>query len=265
MKPKLLLLMCWFGPLLVQGQNPYGNVPRYDQVPGYRRVTGSQSPALYERPIPRSVVVKLNPLMAVGVDGAAYGGVEVPMGRRGAIQGEVGYGGFRSLMNYDSDSYTHKENWRGRLQYRWYNREGLATDKPWYWAVEGTYKQVNAVDNQTLGRDCQNGNCAYFELVNQTVTRYVAGAYGKVGKLVPFTRIDGTYRFSLDLYAGIGINYAWTARQPLDRPLSGQYPNTDYLFSSGGQFSFSDRFGKNNPTSLQLDMQAGFTVGYRVN
>ncbi|MBO0931511.1 hypothetical protein [Fibrella aquatilis] len=261
-----LLLCCWLGPLMALAQNPYSNVPRYDQVPGYKQVVRQPRPVLYERPIPRSVVIKLNPLMAVGVDGAVYGGVEAPVGKIGAIQTEVGYGAFRSLMNFDSDTYTNKENWRARLQYRWYAREGVATSSPWYWAVEGTYKQVNAVDNQTLGRDCRNGNCAYFQLVNQLATRYVVGAYGKVGKIVPLTRLNGTYRFLLDLYAGLGINYAWTRRAPLDASLSGQYPS-DYLFSPYyNPLATADRFGKSGShTFFQPDIQVGFTVGYRVN
>ena len=266
MKANLLLL---FGLMpfwaMAQTPTPYDNVPRYDQVPGYRRL---QARAIYnERPIPRSVVIKLNPLLAVGVDGAASGGVEVPVGKRGAVQAEFGYGAFRSLMNYDSESYSRKENWRGRLQYRQYVPQGISTDHPAYWAIEGTYKQVNALDNQTLGRDCVNGNCGYFQLVQQAATRYIVGLYGKGGKVIPLTRADGTYRFLVDVYAGFGLYYAWAVRQPLNLPTGGQYPTTDYLFTPYPRlFSLDDRFGKSSQPNRALpDMQLGFTVGYRLN
>ncbi|MBO0935796.1 hypothetical protein J2I47_04470 [Fibrella sp. HMF5335] len=266
MRPTLLLL-CWLGPLMALAQNPYSNVPRYDQVPGYRNAPNYRRPDLRERPVPRSVVIKLNPFMLLGVDGAGYGGVEVPVGVQGAIQAEFGYGAFRSLMTFDSEAYTQKENWRGRLQYRWYNPQGGASDLPWYWAVEGTYKQVNALHHQTLGRDCLGGNCAYFQLVDQLAARYVVGAYGKVGKIIPLNRSDGTYRFLLDIYGGIGINYAWVVRRPLGFTLNSQYPVADYLFTPFPRpFTVNDRFDQANEQARALpDLQLGLTVGYKLN
>ena len=265
MRPTLLLF-CWLGPLVALAQDPYRNVPRYDQVPGYKPAYQLPQEQRYERPVPRSVVVKLNPFMAGGVDGAMYGGVETPVGVRGAIQAEAGYGAFRSLMNFDSDSYTRKENWRARLQYRSYVREGLPSDSPWYWAVEGTYKQVNVLDNQTVGRECQNGNCAYFQLVQQLATRYVGGVYGKLGKIVPLSQTGGSYRFLLDMYVGMGLNYAWTRRAPLGLALNTQYPNGDYLYSTYANPLFgTDRFGKANTRTYFLpDIQIGFMLGYKL-
>lgn len=264
MKPNLLLLVGWLAPLLALGQDPYGNVPRYDQVPGYRKSTVPTETPVLVRPVMRSVILKINPFMLLGPDGAVHGAVEVPVSAHSAVQGEVGYGAYRSLMNFDSEAYSRKENWRARMQYRWYTRTTTGVDHRFlYLAVEGTYKQVNAIDNQTLGRDCVSGNCGYFQLVQQPVTRYVVGAYGKGGILIPITRSDGTYRLLLDLYAGVGASVGWVVRQPLS---SGPIAPTDYLFSPYPRlFTLSDRFSRSTETARVVpDIQLGFTLGYRL-
>ncbi len=207
----------------------------------------------------RPVTVKLNPLALLGPDGTVQGAVEIPTGARGAVQAEFGYGAFRSLMNFDPVQYSQKKTTRARLEYRFYNPPKSRWPSH-YKAVELFYKQVDVIENLTVGHECVYSQCGYFQVVQQPVTRYVMGAYLKAGQTIPLWSDKGDYRFVLDIFARIGLRRSWVIRDPAQ-----PYLSTDYEFTYGRDAFEINRFVKSEREPYAIpDLQVGIMLGYQI-
>jgi hypothetical protein len=217
-------------------------------------------------PVRRPVVVKLNPLAALGPDGMLPVALELPVGGRGAVQAELGYGPFGSLMNMDPEVYVRQKTVRVRLDYRVYAQGYTPTDPGGYWAVEGLYKRTDVQENQTIGRDCVGGQCGYFQTVPQPVTRYVIGAYLKGGRIFALENRRGRAgRFAVDVGVRVGLRHAWVVRDPVVLPFFSQYAGRDYPFTNWPRLFEYDRFQLTGREPFALpDIQVGATLAYRL-
>ncbi len=152
------------------------------------------------------LVFKLAPLSLFDPDNTFQAGAEYCLSDRWSLQSEFGYGNYRTnLVQQDQyGRYNGKENkevWRTRFEVRHYYTPFYQNphNNP-YVALEVFYKRVNFLENKTLGRDCDQGNCAYFEDVAYKVFKNVVGSHIKVG----FQRILFK-RFLSDIYFGFGF------------------------------------------------------------
>ncbi|GAA4395857.1 hypothetical protein GCM10023187_03300 [Nibrella viscosa] len=207
-------------------------------------------------------VIKFSPLHLFDPDNTVQFGLERILSPRQSVQGEFGFGlgTFNVWQGSGSGRYTHWEHWRGRAEWRFYtnryrsNRNvGINVRSPAplgnYLAVELFYKQVNAVENYTVGRECTGGPCAFFELRESPVTKYVGGSHFKLGRQFAFG-IDNN-RLMMDLYMGLGLRIRSVERPPIAAE--------DQAFRSGGFLVFDPFY---QGASVIPSLTAGLKLGY---
>ncbi len=172
----------------------------------------------------RQWVVKLAPLGLVDPDNTVQFGIERMVGRRQAVQVEVGYGwaGLNLWRNTQNESYSDREVWRGRAEWRYYFGTTQQPLGP-YVAIEGFYKQVNVRESGTSAMGCEDGPCQYYRLYNTPVQKYVWGGHAKIGRQLALTDDE---RLRLDIYAGLGFRRRVVDRSR--RPEGSYYYVTDY-------------------------------------
>lgn len=194
-------------------------------------------------------VVKLAPLSLFDPDNTIQVGLERRLGSRHALQGEFGYGwqGMNLWQNNQSSRYSDREVWRGRAEYRYYlGPPGGPIGQ--YVAVEGFYKQVNARESGTVGIGCETGNCRYYRLFSDPVSKYVWGGHIKFGRQFSLTPND---RLLFDIYVGLGFRRSRVERTQL---ASGVY----YYGSAG--YTLFDAFSPRNYAAVSVAY--GFKIGY---
>ncbi|GAB3325901.1 hypothetical protein GCM10027299_24620 [Larkinella ripae] len=173
-------------------------------------------------------VIKVAPLALFDPDNTIQAGAERLLGgRRGrsrhAVQAEFGYG-WKGMNLYPDrrDNYQKFETWRARAEWRRYSGRYRSSRKPHfavppigrYFAIETFFKQLSILDETTIGRECENGNCAYFERGTFPMYRTVWGMHAKFGRQYVFT-MPSDNRFLLDFFVGLGFRnltpYRFTA------------------------------------------------------
>lgn len=193
-------------------------------------------------------VVKIAPLFLLDPENTVQFGVERTFGGRSSVQVEGGYGwpGFRYSQDY---TYTNREVWRGRAEWRIYNRINVRP-RGSYFAIEGFYKQVNAIENGTIGRACTGSfNCQYFQQYRSTTQKFVAGGHLKWGKQF---RLDDNWLF--DFYFGIGL------RSVMHQNFRPQFADSYSYRYSDGLFSWVSLGGTDAPVAPSATI--GFKIGY---
>jgi hypothetical protein len=228
---------------LVQAQVRYDVAKaRYDST---RRAT-----------MPR-VILKAAPLTMFELQNTFELGAEVRITRRFSLQGQFGYAPHWLLWRSLPDRYTRRENWRGRLETRWYT--GLYADKGFfptgpYIALDLLYKQLNAYEVATVGKECQGFGCAYYRKGNDPVVRYIGAVNVKVGsqRVIGYRGNTDQPLWLLDGYVGIGVRFGRTDRQASEAG--------DQYFDPGTPFDFTDPFRQENKASYNV--VAGLKVGY---
>lgn len=213
----------------------------------------------------RKVVIKLAPLALINPDPTVQGAVEIRTGPKQSWLGEFGYSRFRSAYGGDNQ-FTHREFWRARTEYRWYNRQGRRHRRNWvtrhyqapvgsYWAAEGLFKQINVLDENTTGHDYSPSlGYAYYEKLQVPVSRFVGAAYGKLGRQVLIPRADGKpSHFLIDISFGLGIRYIKVVRYGIPVADEGMAHPVEMGFDN----RFNEAFSKFVP-----DVTIGFKVGY---
>ncbi|GAB3900676.1 hypothetical protein GCM10028803_23980 [Larkinella knui] len=168
-------------------------------------------------------VVKFAPLALFDVDNTVEFGVERLLGSRRSggrhsggrhsIQAEFGYG-WRAINLYPNrrEEYEGFEVWRGRAEWRRYSGRYRSYRRPHfatapigrYFAVETFFKQVTVLQNTSVGRECVDGTCAFFERGTFPMFRTVWGVHCKVGRQFVLT-MPGENRLLLDFYMGLGF------------------------------------------------------------
>ena len=194
-------------------------------------------------------VIKFAPLSAVDPDNTIQFGLERILGRKQAVQIELGYGweGIGLWETTARGRFSNKETWRGRAEWRLYfcpNARLLG----FYAAVEGFYKQVNVQEITSNGLPCA-GDCPPGSLSKAPALKYVWGGHLKIGYQRPLFFID---RLLLDVYGGLGARYRQVNRP--DLPVGVALQEAPSLFGSWPAFPFSPK--------TQVSFSLGFKVGY---
>ena len=226
-------------------------------------VPEANSPGQPDSPKP-AVVLKLAPLTLLELQNTVEMGVEVRMHDRMSIQGQFGYAPDWLIWRSSEQTrqYTDRENWRGRLETRWYvsrsnspvqPRKGGTFPLGRYIAIDALYKQLNAQNTLTIGHQCTFG-CAYYEKAVQPITRYIGGLGVKFGAqtVIGRRRATDVPSWLLDLYVGFGVRKGWTEQAAIQ-------PG-DQRFSSGGGFLSIDPF--QTSTNLHPNLLMGIKVGF---
>jgi hypothetical protein len=157
-------------------------------------------------------VVKIAPLSLVDPYNTFQAGFEyVPKRGAWSLQGEAGYGDYRThadqAMRRSFNTGRARlmlENWRLRAEVRLYT-EGYDT-RPvgFYVAGETMYRRSNWRGERSVGRECENDVCAYFESISYTMHKDVLAFHGKAGYQAATRE-----RLLFDMYVGLGMRYVW--------------------------------------------------------
>ncbi|MGA0556715.1 hypothetical protein ACO2Q8_08700 [Larkinella sp. VNQ87] len=158
-------------------------------------------------------VIKFAPLALVDIDNTIQFGAERLFGTRHTVQGEFGYG-WRgmNIHEYRRDDFADFEVWRGRAEWRRYSGRYRGNRKPHfatppigrYFALEAFFKQLSVTENTSIGRECADGTCAYFERGTFPMYRTVWGLHAKFGRQFVLS-MPSDNRFLLDFYVGFGF------------------------------------------------------------
>ena len=147
------------------------------------------------------LILKASPLALLDPDGTYEGAVEwLPTPRRGYQLG-VGYGNSTILPVYGGYGSSWQEVLRLRGEIRWYRRGGYSprrSSNP-YWALEGLFKRVQVAQRRSVGRECADGTCAYFQNLTYRDAKDVYALHGKMGWQLTSGRAN------FDLYFGAGF------------------------------------------------------------
>ncbi|MES2732382.1 MAG: DUF3575 domain-containing protein [Bacteroidota bacterium] len=197
-------------------------------------------------------ILKIAPLSILDVDPTYQLALEYFLNRQWSIQQEMGYGNKYILSPNVSTTAKPNAIWRLRTEVRYYLGRPLAktTVTGAYFALEGLYKQVHTQKSESVGRDCDNGNCAYFQELTYTSVKEVAGIHLKMGKQ---WLLGKSKRFALDVYSGVGwrMIFLKSADLPEGTSISAENFRTPF-------FSQTSESGRYSYPSLS----AGFKVGY---
>ena len=195
-------------------------------------------------------VIKAAPLFLLDPDNTAQFGVERILGGRNSVQVEGGYG-WPGLQYSRGYNYSNREVWRGRAEWRHYNQVSVRP-RGSYFAIEGFYKQMNAIENGTVGRACGGRfNCQYFQQYHSLAQKFVVGGHIKWGKQF---RLDDNWL--LDFYGGIGFQSVMFQRF---RP---QFPDSDLYRYREGPFDWSGLSGSDAPIvpTATLGLKVGYVI-----
>ena len=197
-------------------------------------------------------VIKAVPLFLFDPDNTVQFGVERTLGGRSSVQIEGGYGWPGFQYNRDYYTYSNREVWRGRAEWRLYNRVSVRP-RGSYLAIEGFYKQVNAIESGTIGRGCTNGffGCQYFQQYRSLAQKFVVGGHIKWGHQF---RLDDNWLF--DVYGGIGL------RSVMFRRFRPVFPDSNSYRSYDGPFNWSGLWGTDAPVLPTATL--GFKIGYMI-
>jgi hypothetical protein len=154
---------------------------------------------------------KWNAPALIDIDATLQIAAERFLGKRWSVQQEIGYGWWN--LNSQSNSQNSNPNnnqqpgndyktWRFRTEGRYYINNYEESNMGLYVAGEFLYKRVSYPQTQTIGRDCIDGGCNYFQVVDYLYVRRVMAGHFKVG----LQSIIGK-RFLVDFFAGIGLRY----------------------------------------------------------
>ena len=197
-------------------------------------------------------VIKIAPLSLIDPYNTFQAGYEyVPRRGTWTVQAEAGYGDYRTTVHYRDGNNVNTnrmrsnlENWRLRSEVRLYLEGSPARPIGFYVAGETMYRRSNWRGERSVGRDCADGGCAFFELIPYTTHKDVLAFHGKAG-----TQAELSERLLFDFYVGAGIRYVWVHyRQPEN---------------GGGENWWTFHVDPGRPGRYRLVSAAlGFKVGY---
>lgn len=148
-------------------------------------------------------ILKWAPLSLVEQDNTVQFGIEYLFNGTVSLQQEVGYGWFNFNNNEDNGKkFKNREIWRSRTEMRFYiiSNEQITKPKGPYLAIEFLYKRMNYSRQSSVGRECENFDCQYFEIKDYKILKDVFGYHGKIGWQFIVQK-----RLAIDLYMGGGF------------------------------------------------------------
>ena len=196
---------------------------------------------------------KWNALTLIDVDATLQLAAERFLGKRWSVQQEIGYGWWtwnNSGNNTTNEQRNHYQTWRFRTEGRYYLSNFEENNFGKYVALEILYKQVSYPQTQTIGRNCMNGRCDYYEIADYLYVRRVAAGHIKVG----LQGIVGK-RFLVDFFAGIGIRQIEVRYEGLPKDNIQTYQST-----RSGRVSLFNRQTEGN--FIVLSGTLGLRIGY---
>ncbi|GAB3956823.1 hypothetical protein GCM10028805_47750 [Spirosoma harenae] len=187
-------------------------------------------------------VVKFAPLSLVDPSSTVEFAVERLVSQQHSVQAEFGYAG-PGLNRWGNSGqnlrYSNGQVWRGRAEWRYYLRQNQAPFGS-YAALEGIYKQVNALENGTVGIGFEAGQYQYYQMYSLPISAQVWAFNLKLGNQFP---LSANNRLVGDFYGGVGLRhqtiyepdrpdgYTFYAQNPLFSPfLTNRYPALSVSF-----------------------------------
>ncbi len=211
---------------------------------------------LTRRELPKPLgVIKFAPLSLFDLDNTVQFGFEYPLKRKWTIQAEAGYGNhYLNLYHHtnDTDYYRNRETWRMRSEIRLYLSRRRTTPWGWYIAPEFFYKRINFTEQGSIGRECEDGICAYFERARYKILKDVIGYHFKIG----VQHLVGR-RITLDWYYGLGARHIYI-KSPSFGPNDSTGENWGFITVNPG------RPGTYRLVSMALGLKIGYLI-YRKN
>lgn len=199
-------------------------------------------------PVRNRFILKVAPLAALDPEGTYEGALEFLPTPHWSIQQGLGYGNstILPLYRYPGDDSGWQQVWRARTEVRWYRRDGYAVGRlrNSYWALEFLFKRVHVNQQGNVGRECLNGDCAYFQRISYRQAKDVYVFHLKNGWQESFGR------WQWDFYYGIGVRQIYVFDRGL--PADAQQP------SARGFRSIL----WNTPSVLLPSLSAGVKVGW---
>ncbi|MBC7919674.1 MAG: DUF3575 domain-containing protein [Ferruginibacter sp.] len=200
------------------------------------------------------LLLKFAPLSLLDLDNTFQAGIEYGLANRWSVQTEVGYGTSQTnfLLSRSRRRSRPQAVWRIRSEIRRYFNPlvAAAPSLQLYVALEVFYKRVNLPRQTTVGRDCDQGNCAYFEDVQFRVEKDVLGSHYKVG-----FQQGMSGRLFLDAYVGLGWRFVFV-KAP-DLPGDAFFPDDRSIFLPNINPTHP---GKYRLLSTSLGLKVGYLI-----
>jgi hypothetical protein len=187
----------------------------------------------------KRLIVKLVPLASIDIDNTWQLAVEHRLRNTWTMVEEFGYGRFAdNPWQINNENNSQRETYRAKLEFRNYKvKSPFLTGN--YIGYELFYKQVNDVINRTISRECDSGNCNYFEKLDYDVSKYVFGGNVKFGFQGRFGSKTSHSNFTYDVFGGFGIrrrqvNHKNAADLNQGFSNNNSFLNNDSIFSAFG-------------------------------
>jgi hypothetical protein len=194
------------------------------------------------------LIVKWAPLSIIDPHSTVQLGLEYLFAGPWSFQQEIGYGNNFEVIS--ENDYLDREIWRFRSEIRKYMDDFKPKGRGAYIGFEVLYKRVNYTKEGRIGRDCEDGDCEFFEIMEYKILKDVIGVHGKFGGQFV---IDN--RLVVDIYMGGGLRNI-TVKSP-------GYPTNPAMFRDE-----EIGFIKTNPTMpgnhTLISMSGGFKLGYMI-
>jgi hypothetical protein len=211
-------------------------------------------------PVYKHMAIKFSPVYLISADNTAQVGFEHRINKKSNItlNEEIGYGKatWNAYIN-DNEDDLNRENYRARIELRIYRNDSpLLSGR--YIGYELFYKQVNGTVNRQQGRECDNGNCNYYEKLDYKASKYAFGANMKFGKqIIINNRKDEDNNIIVDLNVGFGVR-AIIFDHKTDIANTGYGYNDRY----GDGFFSINKFGEKDRTLLIPNISLGLNFGF---
>jgi hypothetical protein len=208
----------------------------------------------------KHLILKIAPLAMFDIDNTFEFAAEHRLSKnnRWTLSEQLGYGaGVANVWKQEDTNYGNfREHYRAKLEARRY-KEANPDMTGFYTAYEVFYKQVNDKLNRYVGRDCENGPCAYSENLNYAVSKYVVGATAKIGYQHRFkNEVKKNTNFVFDFYVGLGIR-----RVMIDHKADNVQNNSNwFFFNEGGLGSFGSKDRSYNVPHASFGIRFGYIL-----
>jgi hypothetical protein len=211
----------------------------------------------------KHLALKFSPLYLLGLDNTVQFGLEHRLNKKSnvTLNEELGFGkaAWNAYYTTDSDIDKNREIFRAKLELRKYRNDAPKLSGN-YIAYELFYKQVNGEVNRSLGKECENGNCNYYERINYKATKYAFGGNINFGKqIIINNNKEEKNNLIVDLKAGFGIR-SIIYDHKIDDP-NNKFGNVERF---GDSFFATNRFGSKDQSYLLPNINIGISIGWVV-
>jgi hypothetical protein len=207
----------------------------------------------------KHLAIKVAPLYLVSLDNSLQFMAEHRINSKNhvSLTEEFGYGNGAQSVYDDSFVKKNKDTWRARVELRKYrNSAPMLSGR--YLSYEFSYKNVTENLERNVGRECENGNCNFFEKISYPATKNVFVANIKFGKQIILNdRLTEKNNLIFDIYAGFGIRKV-NINHSVDIG-----PNSFSREYYTGLFS-GESMGSEDRKYLVPNLNMGFSIGWVV-